>query len=562
MKKQYILFFTLLLSVCLMPLNAQDQGSFSGSLELNTNFFLRDSTIGASNTPQYDNQLTGGEAWLNLNYSYKGFDFALRFDAFQNSNLKNPVGSYSAQGIGFWQIHKKINKLDITTGHIYDQIGTGIIFRAFEQRPLFIDNALVGIRLTYDLIEKDAGELKIKGFTGRQRRAFAENSEEIVARAYRPIIKGLALEGFWSNESGSLSFAPGAGVVNRTLDDASMNLIVAQINTYAPEDAFVPKYNVYSSTIYNTLTFKDFSWYVEGAFKSHEAINNPFSGKLEDVNGYVAYTSLGYSKKGFSVTGEYKRTENFTIKTSPLESGINGNIHFLPPMNTQNTYRLASRYNPATQEIGENAFQLDINYSPKKTLNFNLNYSNISVLDANVGQIFLPNKIGAAEFNEDYLFREIHFNVRYRKPRKYSLISGFQYLQYNQEIYEEKPGVPIVETKVVYADFLYKLTKKKSIRVEAQYMHTEQDYGQWVFGLAEFSVAPHWILTVSNMINIKPTNGRSVEHYPTGSIFYNYKSNRFGLSYVKQVEGIVCTGGICRYEPAFSGVKFNVTSTF
>ncbi|CAG0906241.1 unnamed protein product, partial [Cyprideis torosa] len=54
--------------------SAQDSGVFSGNFEANYNVFLEDSLIGATNTPQYDEQLTGGEAWLNLNYSIKGLN--------------------------------------------------------------------------------------------------------------------------------------------------------------------------------------------------------------------------------------------------------------------------------------------------------------------------------------------------------------------------------------------------------------------------------------------------------------------------------------------------------
>jgi len=61
----------------------------------------------------------------------------------------------------------------------------------------------------------------------------------------------------------------------------------------------------------------------------------------------------------------------------------------------------------------------------------------------------------------------------------------------------------------------------------------------------------------------KDSNGDGIKaHYPRFDVFYTYKTNRFSLSYVKQVEGIVCTGGICRLEPAFSGVKLSVNSTF
>ena len=49
---------------------------------------------------------------------------------------------------------------------------------------------------------------------------------------------------------------------------------------------------------------------------------------------------------------------------------------------------------------------------------------------------------------------------------------------------------------------------------------------------------------------------------PKKSSVYVKNANRFQLRYVKQVEGIVCSGGICRLEPAFSGVKFSMSSNF
>jgi len=529
-------------------LQAQDEGVFSGSLELNSNFFLRDSAIGAANTPQYDNQLSGGEAWLNLNYNYKGFDFGLRFDAFLNSNLRNPTQSYSAQGIGYWHIRKKTDKLDITAGHFYDQIGSGIIFRSYEARALFLDNALVGVRLNYDLFENDNSSLTAKAFMGRQKRSLLGGGDQIISQAFKPYIKGISFDGYWGNDSG-FSLAPGFGVVNRTLDDSEMNLIVADINLdYDSTEAFVPKFNTYAFSLYNTLTVGNFSWYAEGAYKTTEAINNPFTSRFLNKAGTVLYTSFAYSKKGFGITLEGKRTENFSMRVSPFPDPAEFNariINFLPPMARQNTYRLTARYNAATQELGELAFQGDIRFSPKKRLTFNLFGSYIDDLEGTK------------------LFRELHLNARFRKPKKYSMVTGVQWLQYNQGIYENQNlNAPVVEAIVPYVDFLYKFDKKKSLRTELQYMHTEQDFGSWIFALAEFSVAPSWIVTVSDMYNIQPTDSDDGLHYPTAGIVYSKKANRFSLAYVKQVEGVVCTGGVCRFEPGFSGVRFNLTSTF
>jgi len=170
------------------------------------------------------------------------------------------------------------------------------------------------------------------------------------------------------------------------------------------------------------------------------------------------------------------------------------------------------------------------------------------------------------------LYREVYTEATIKKRRKWLLIAGVQAQEYNQEVYLMKPGKPNVKTLIPYFDFLYRLPKKKSIRFEGQYMDADEDYGSWVFGLVEFTMAPHWTFTVSDMYNIKPNdkndlipeeNGEKLKiHYPRFDVYYSHKANRFSLSYVKQVEGIVCAGGICRLEPAFSGVKFTVNSSF
>ena len=555
-----LLLFLLLCQISYAQDNNNSGGQISGSLEANGNFYFRDSLIGAANTPQYDRQLAGADAWLNLSYSNWGFDFGLRFDMFNNSNLLNPQGSYTDQGIGRWFISKNINKLGITVGYIYDQIGSGIIFRAYESRPLAIDNSLFGARLTYDI----APDWKIKVFTGRQKQQFDE---------YNSIIKGFNLDGFvvGGKEDSPWTMAPGFGIMNRTLDDASMNSLVATINTYTKEDAFVPNYNTYAFSAYNTLTAGPITWYLEGAYKTDDAINDPFGEIVRDsvvivgdkfINepGSVIYSSLSFAKKGLGITLEGKRTENFSLRTRPQEQLNRGLVNFLPPMTRLNTYRLTARYNAATQELGELAFQGDVRYSPSRKLSFNVNFSNITDLES------------------ELLYREIYTEIAYKYKRKWSLLGGIQMQNYNQEIYEFKPDVPMVETFTPYMEFLYKFTRKKAIRFEAQYMNVgldekagfKQDYGDWLFGLIEYSVAPHWTFTISDMYNVGPgklspvdENGEKLSiHYPRFDIYYTYKSNRFSLSYIKQVEGVVCAGGICRLEPAFSGVKMTVNSTF
>ena len=40
------------------------------------------------------------------------------------------------------------------------------------------------------------------------------------------------------------------------------------------------------------------------------------------------------------------------------------------------------------------------------------------------------------------------------------------------------------------------------------------------------------------------------------------KNTRFTAGYIRQVEGVNCTGGVCRVEPAFSGVRLTLTTNF
>ncbi|MEC7267933.1 MAG: DUF6029 family protein, partial [Bacteroidota bacterium] len=51
-------------------------------------------------------------------------------------------------------------------------------------------------------------------------------------------------------------------------------------------------------------------------------------------------------------------------------------------------------------------------------------------------------------------------------------------------------------------------------------------------------------------------------HYYSIFMSYTEKQHRLSLNYAKQVAGIVCTGGVCRYEPAFNGFRVNLVTSF
>lgn len=544
--KKLLLPISLLLSH--LSASAQEQASLSGDFQANYNFYQYDPNLvskadTAGISPLYKKSLSGGEAWLTNRFSYKGFTAFLRIDAFHNSNLYNPYQAFTSYGIGAYSISKQIGELTITGGYIYDQIGSGLLFRAYEDRGLLIDNALEGVHIRY----KPLSNITLKAFTGQQKQITPDKLNE----RYQPIIKGFNAEGDFSvGKKKNIQLSPGIGILNRTLDDASMSFITSGINQQELNTRFIPRYNMYGFTAYNTLTVGDFTWYAEGAYKTHEAIvANNNTGFLADKPGNAEYTTLGYARKGFAINFTGKRTESFVMRTSPNEQLLRGMLNWQPVVARIRPQRLLSRYTPPSQDLSEIAGGADVLISPKEALDITLNYTHINTLE-NVK-----------------LYREIYAEVEYTGLKNWRLIGGGQYLNYNQDVYQFRPGVPIVEAVTGFAEATYRFTEKRSLRVEAEYMSTKQDYGYWAFLLVEYNIAPRWSFAVSDMyiteLNPENISGFTESpHYYNAFFAYSQGPHRFTFSYVKQPDGINCTGGVCRYEPAFSGLRLGITSSW
>jgi hypothetical protein len=560
MKKVLLTLFTSL--SCLTYISAQegsekkDRGEFSGNFQNTNQFYVNDPKIG-TNTTQYKRELSSTDAWLYLNYKLKGFNFNLRYDVFNNSPLFNPSEAYTKSGIGIWSVSKDIDKFNVTVGYFYDQFGTGMVFRAFEDRNLGLDFAINGARVIYTPNENT----QIKAFTGLQKFRFDVRPE---------VIKGVNIEHrIEVNED--LNFQLGASGVNRTIDQNTMNTIVGAINNYELKNRFIPKYNVYLGNVYNTLSYKKFSLYTEYCQKSEEAIFNPILDRMELRDGRVYYTSLSFSTKGLGINTQYKRIESFSLRTSPLENLNLGMIAYLPSLTRQNTYRLLARYNAVVQELGENALGMEITIKPqgayfkKHQTTININTSVVTAKNN-----FDSKSLNPFDFEKDTAryFREHYIDVSHKFNKKFKAMLGFQYINYNQQLFELKSKLyEYVTAKTYFGEITYKLTPTRSLRVEAQYLETKQDLGSFVNGTIELNIAPHYSFSVGDMVNVNrvvrdANASQDLIHYWNVFGGYTYKTTRLTGGYIKQVEGVNCTGGVCRVEPAFSGIRVTLQTNF
>ena len=539
---------------------SNERGEFSGNFMSNAQFYDRDAKIGAT-TEVYNKYKSSADAWLFLNYNLKGYSFSLRYDMFNNSPLLNPQGVYNKQGIGFWQASKDIGGLNLTVGYFYDQFATGMIFRAYEERLLGLDYAIQGARVKYQ-----HKNLSLKAFAGQQKgNIFSGDRFSTSPQA----IKGANAE--YLTKFKQLRVMFGASAVNRSLDQETMNAVAAQINAQSLAERFDPKYNTVAVNGYTRLTYKNLSWYGEYNYKTKEAIANQDASKLTNNQGKLYYTTLNYSKTGlgkkqqasFGLNTQYKRIDHFSFRTSPLEQLNNGLVAYIPSITRQNTYRLLARYNAVTQLLGEEAIQGELIFTPKRGTTITLNGSYVNSLKAN----------GDSMGNPKHLFSEYYGEIQHKFSKKLKGKLGAQSIFYCQSRYEQKIEDSTYRDVKAFTPFMeltYKFSKKTSLRVEAQYLKTGQDLGSFANAIVELNHAPHWSFSVGDMVNIEPHRSSfsqgvvsdEIIHYYSSYIGYTDGPTVFTVAYIKQVQGVNCTGGICRVEPAFSGLRFTLSTSF
>jgi hypothetical protein len=527
---------------------AQDEkGHLSGDLMLNATVYDRDTLIGTSTT-QYLHEKSSAEGWFTLNYRQQGWSFMTRFDLYNNSPLLNPNEAYTHQGLAFYQVSKKISKWEFTAGHFYDQFGSGILFRAYEDRLIGLDYAIQGVKVQY----APNDSFFIKAFTGLQKNRFD---------VWPQVMKGINSEKIWG--IGNVSLTTGVGFLNRTLDQATMNKLANDINNMYISQRFIPMYNMYAGTIYNTLSYNGLSIYTEYAKKSREAvfitddITNEV--KLKNLDGDVFYGGVNYSFYGFGINLQYKSINSFIMRTTPYATLLDGVMDYLPALSKQLSLRLPALYSVSAQAQGEKGMQGELTYSVNKR----------NTIDLNASYIERP--------NGQMLYREFYGDYTRIFSKRVKGEFGIQSLIYNFSVYEGHPGdvvhtvTPFMEmsirlddpNKLPNATDENKVKLRPSIRFELQYLATRQDSGDYAYALVEYNLAPRFSFAVSDMLNVVPTHGRTDKlNYYSFLVAYTEKQTRITLGYAKQVAGIVCTGGVCRVEPAFSGVRLGLSTNF
>lgn len=580
-----------LLVITLKPFNGLSQtisdeiNAVHGYFQIDAQYYNADSLIGAPKVPE--KMLSN--AFGNINYQKGKFSAGIRYEAYNNV-MQGFDQRYKGQGITNRFARYQDNLLDITIGNIYEQFGSGLIFRTYYEPGLLYDNSLDGIRV----ISMPFKGITFKGITGKQRSFFTVGPG---------IVRGF---------DGEIN-------LNETFDSITRNIktkvilggsFVSKYQSDQDPDFILPEnVGAYGGRI--SVINEGFNFFGEYVMKE----NDPSAANKTTAYGKTLYSykqgdavflSASYATYGFSVLLQAKRIDNMSFRSDRDASLQNLLINFLPATTKQHTY-LMPAYSPyATQPQGEIGGLAEIQYKMKKGsllggkygMDITVNYSQANGLkqipvNDSTSELTLY-KTNYEDIGENYyhdFFVEI--NRKFSKKLKGTFMYANQF--YNKNIVQfgsPNAGFKNIVSDIVVIDLTYKYKSGSAIRFESQWLGRDDkdtlNLGSWVSELIEWTPNSHFFVAVLDQYNYgnpdksitskvnedsplsKALADMNLEgvakglnlHYGLITAGYTNGPHRISFSYGKQRAGIFCVGGVCRNVPASNGFAVSITSSF
>ena len=539
--------------LCSGSLIAQDTGNFFGGFESNSQWLLDDEGI---NFVAPEDQFRANN-YLLLNYSLGNFTAGVQYESYLPSALLGYAPVYDGKNnIGTYYLNFKNETLDITGGYFYEQFGSGLILRSWEDRQLGLNNALKGIRVNF----KPTDYLEVTGVFGQQRNGFEVSDGTIQGvNADMDVSNALKIE--------NVGITVGASYVGRYQDRGTNDTIPSTVNAYGG------RLDIDAGKFYGGI---------EVITKGPDAIANEgvlVSNKLYD--GTAMLVNAGYAQKGLGINGTFRRLENFSFYSDRLAEGNTFNqqvINYVPGLTKQQDYLLTNIYvyNPQPrlviesfgQQSGEVGTQFDVFYSLKKgttlggkygtKIAFNFSYWNGLDAEYNV-----ENRWYKAKFvgKGPRLFKDFSIEIKKRLTKEFSTVLTFQDVVIDKGV---SLGGPVgtqgdIKAKIGVFEGTYKFGGGKSVRFVLQHLWSEQDRKNWVASVLEYNFNSRFAVYVADAYNY---GGVGDIHYYNAGGSYSKGSTRVAINYGRQRGGLICVGGVCRFVPENTGVSANLTVNF
>lgn len=534
---------------------AQDQLSIKGNVESTFQYLNKDSLIGAIQPAE--KALIN--SYANIYANYKGFRAGIRLESYL-PRIQGYPDRFDGTGIGMGYVAWGNQFVDVTLGSIYEQFGSGILLRAYEDRALGYDNAINGINLK---VTPYRG-ITLKGVFGKQRLDF--NGGKIISSP--GITRGTDLEFNLSElfpkiaeKQWNISLA--GTFVSKFQKDDDLDLVL-------PEN--VAAYGARA----------EFMWYkgLSFSFDYARKMNDP-----SEDNGYIynpgqaAIARIGYTMKGLGISFAAKSVDNMSFRSDRTKGLQDVFINYLPAMNKTHTYNLvATLYPYATQPMGEMAFQGEILYTvPKKSklggkygMPININFSTAYApkhhtdgYDTDLTSNRVTYRSGLFDMDKLKYWQDLNITITKKINKSWTIIGAYYNIQLNNDVSKVADNATgIINSHIGVVELDYKINSKHALRLELQGLFTKKDNGNWATAVLEYTFSPNWFISIIDQYNYgNPIAGKRLHHI-VGSVGYTRGSSRIAASYGRQRAGIFCVGGVCRYVPASNGLTVMFTQSF
>lgn len=537
----------------------EDKGTFFGGFESNSQWLQQDDDLfnfdpGATFLPE---DRFRSNNYLQLNYSYGKFTAGVQYEAYLPSALLGYSPDFDGNnGIAHYYLNYKSESLDITGGYFYEQFGSGLLLRSWEERQLGINTAIRGVRVKFTPFDY----WDVTALYGQQRNGF-EISEGVITGLDTNFDVGMVagLE--------NVDLRLGASFVNRYQSKETNLSLPSNVSLYGGRLDFGFS-NIYGG--------------IEVGLKEEDVIaNNGALVSNRQYDGTALQVNLGYSQKGLGISSTFRRLENFAFYADRLAEGNQFNqqlINFTPALTKQQDYLLTNIYvynaqprlidDGLEQRVGEVGGQVDVYYTfPKESAlgkyrtKVAANFSYWGGLETT----FYDDNSYDVEFigKGNNYFRDINFEIKNRWSSKFSSVFTFQNILADKGIVLGGPvgaqGEGDIEATTAVVEGTLKFEKGRSLRLVGQHLWTKKDRKEWAGAVVEYSFNPALSLYVADAWNY---GGEGELHYYNVGGSYTKGRTRLMINYGRQRGGLICIGGVCRFVPANNGLSVNLAVNF
>ena len=542
--------FALLLSVSLAAQEKEkkDWGYLTGSLESNNHVYVEDAATGffPSNQIQLkDGNVFATNDYLKLDYYKDRFSAGMQLEGYFPSLVGYPT-ILKKMALSNLYVSWRDKSYSVTAGTFYDQFGSGLLFRSWEDRMLGLNNALFGARATCNFGDAVA----VKALWGIPRLGTGVKDEGFF---------GLGLTKTWIGGADvSLSLSDMIGLDNMLLSlEGSLLAKHEKVAEIDRERGFASNNIGWSAR----ANFDYEGYYVKGEWVD---AGKQKIGFFEPMKGNAQLVEFGYNGNGLGLSVTGRRLERMMRKVYSYSSDQPGFydstnlMAYVPAMCTQYTYMLTA-LNPYSPKIGDGASAGEIGGQVDAFYNFRrgtkIGGKRGMKVHANFSNYWTLNEDGGVKGGHR-IFTDFSVDVEKQWTRKFKTV-----LMYSLQDYDDVhsiSGIYIGQSNTVVADLLYKWTSKLSTRIELQYLASDDYQGDWMAGLLEVSFAPHWSVFASDMWN----HGETGLHYYNAGLSFTMEHLRVAAGYGRYKEGYICSGGVCRAIPAYTGANITLTASF